>query len=204
MLPGRRTSGWIVKQVASECRGRTPLALLPHPTSPHIPSPNRLGSPEACLGGPPPARKTAGSAGSPAPILGPQPISGARLSQHCGSGPSAVGLGCGQRGEAAPQFPQTCARMAFSTVPELAEGLGLRPGPPAGCGQAGGFRKLFNPRVLTHPLHHRAGSSAHGSDVRGRPWHRSLLPAHMVARRSRPRAGAPKPLPLESHLLASC
>lgn len=65
-------------------------------------------------------------------------------------------------------------------MPELAEGLGMCPRPLAGGKQAGGFQKLFNPWVLTHPVHHQAGSSARRSDVRGRPWHSAILPAHMA------------------------
>lgn len=45
------------------------------------------------------------------------------------------------------------ARMAPSTLPELAEDPGMGPvAPLAGRRRAGGFRKLFNPWVLPQPF----------------------------------------------------
>lgn len=61
-----------------------------------------------------------------------------------------------------------CVCTVFSTVPEQSEGPGVCL--LAGERQASGFQNLFNPWVLTHHVHHQAGSSAHGSDVRGREW----------------------------------
>lgn len=219
MLPGRRTSGWILKQMASGCKRLDTSCSSPHPhpnTHHTVLSPNRLGFPEACPGCRLPTRKIAVRADSPTPTQGPGSGSGSlqipihppsqELSspEHLGPQLSALGLGNARRWEASPWLPHMYARMVLPTIPELAEGLGMCPGPLAGLRQAGGFRKLFNLWALTHPAHHQAGSSAHGSDVRGQPWHSAILPAHTAAWQSRQRErGALQPSPLESQPFGS-
>lgn len=96
----------------------------------------------------------------------------------------------------------------FSLVPELSEGPGMCL--LAGERQASGFQSLFNPWVLTHPIHHQAGSSAHGSDVRGRELASTgpaitpaFLPMWQPGRADTEEETSPKPLPLESQPFAS-
>lgn len=75
--------------MASGCRGRIPLAPR-HPSHTHhsVPSPSRLGSPEAC---PLPTRKTASRADSPAPTQMPgERVSQPRAPRLRSSGPQST------------------------------------------------------------------------------------------------------------------
>lgn len=124
MLPGRRTSGWILKQMASGCKRLDTSCSSPHPhpnTHHTVLSPNRLGFPEACPGCRLPTRKIAVRADSPTPTQGPGSGSGSlqipihppsqELSspEHLGPRLSALGLGNAHGGKPLPGSP-TCMR----------------------------------------------------------------------------------------------
>lgn len=84
-----------------------------------------------------------------------------RSPEHFGPGPSVLGLGCDPLWGALCSCLECvhgwCFPLSLSWQEVWARALALC----FGQGQADGFPKLFNPWVLTHPVHHQAGSSAH-------------------------------------------